>query len=174
MLLHGYFHRRERGRGLTTLLAGTDEMNGLGPVETRRILDRGQRDFTDIFGAPARVFLAPAWQQGHVRLHDASSVGVDHILGFFALESRDVGRIPLATWTWDCGRWGWLGHVGHGLGRLLHSRSGRVPVLAIHPTDLARGFWPKIVRLTEALLERGHVPMTVAGLVEARGVEVDT
>ena len=37
LLLHGYFHQRQRGWGPTTLLAeGCDEMNGLDPEETRR------------------------------------------------------------------------------------------------------------------------------------------
>ena len=42
----------------------SDEMNGLDPDETRRTLERGQRVFTEVFGEPARGFLAPAWQRG--------------------------------------------------------------------------------------------------------------
>src|SRR5688572_16818606 len=67
LLLHGCFHRRERGRGAVSLLVGgDDEMNGLGLDETHGVLQRGQRVFTDAFGEPARGFLAPAWQRGHV------------------------------------------------------------------------------------------------------------
>jgi hypothetical protein len=172
LLLHGYFHRRGRGWGAVTLLAGTDEMNGLDATETHALLERGQRDFTNVFGEPARVFLAPAWQRGHVRAVDASSCGIDHILGFFSLDSVTGDRIALATTTWDCGRLRWLGHVGRGIGGLLRSFRGRVPVLAIHPTDLANGFWPKILKLTGQLLAAGHTPTTVAALMEARGVEV--
>ena len=37
LLLHGYFHQRQRGWGPTTLFAdNSDEMNGLDPAETRR------------------------------------------------------------------------------------------------------------------------------------------
>ena len=69
LLLHGYFHRRQRGWGPTTLLAeGCDEMNGLNREETQRILERGQSVFAEVFGEPARGFLAPGWQRGHVRL----------------------------------------------------------------------------------------------------------
>lgn len=168
LLLHGYFHRRQRGWGPTTLLAeGCDEMNGLDPEETRRTLERGQRVFTEAFGKPARGFLAPAWQLGHVR-GNRHTLGLEHIMGFFSLESRARRKVPLATWSWDCGRWGWLGHIGQGIGWLCQSLDRGVPTLAIHPRDLERGFWPKILELTQELLETGHQPSTVAGLLEAR------
>jgi hypothetical protein len=168
LLLHGYSHRRLRGWGPTTLLAGRcDEMNGLNRAETQRTLERGQRVFIDSFGEPARTFLAPAWQRAHVRLGDVNSVGLDHVAGFFSLESRAGCTVPLATWTWDCGRWDWLGHVGHGIGRLLQSMDRRVPTLAIHPRDLDRGFWPTILGLTRELVARGYQPNTPSGL--ARG-----
>ncbi len=172
LLLHGYFHRRRRGWGLTTLLAGTDEMNGLGPEETRRTLERGQRVFTEVFGEPARGFLAPAWQLRHVPRDDWNTMGLEYVQGFFSLESWAGRSVALATWSWDCGRWAWLGHVGHGIGCVLQSLDRGVPALAIHPRDLERGFWPKILRLTEELLERGYEPTTVTGLLEARDVEV--
>ena len=169
LLLHGYFHHRQRGWGPTTLLAGgCDEMNGLGRDETRRTLARGQRVFTEVFGEPARGFLAPGWQRGHVRRGKGNALGLEHVVGFFSLESWAGRRVPLATWTWDCGRWGWLGHLGHGIGWLSQSLDRGVPTLAIHPRDLERGFWPRILRLTRELLETGHEPSTVAGLLEAR------
>lgn len=174
LLLHGCFHQRLRGWGLTTLLAeSSDEMNGLDREETRRTLDRAQRVFTESFGEPARAFLAPAWQRGHVRVGDVNTLGLDHVVGFFSLESRAGRKVPLATWTWDCGRWGWLGHVGHGIGWLLRSVDLGVPTLAIHPRDLERGFWPKILRLTQELLEMGYEPSTPAALLEASDVEVE-
>ena len=174
LLLHGYFHQRRRGWGPTALFAGRcDEMNGLCPDETRRTLERGQRVFTEVFGEPARGFLAPAWQRGHVSLRDGNLLGLDHVLGFFSLESRDGRKVPLATWTWDCGRWGWLGHIGHGIGRLSQSLDQRVPTLAIHPGDLERGFWPNILGLTQELLDTGYEPITLAGLLDASHAEVD-
>jgi hypothetical protein len=94
--------------------------------------------------------------------------GLEHVLGFFSLESRTGQRVPLATCTWDCGRWAWLGHLGHGIGRLLQCGNGRIPTLAIHPSDIERGFWPTILRLTGELLDTGHEPTTLAGLLEAR------
>jgi hypothetical protein len=167
LLLHGYFHQRWRGWGPTTWLTeGCDEMNGLNPAETRRTLERGQRVFTEVFGAPARGFLAPAWQLGHLRLENGNPLRLEHILGFFSLQSRAGRKVPLATWSWDCGRWGWLGHIGAGIGWLLQSLGRGVPTLAIHPKDLARGFWPKILRLIQVLLETGHEPSTLGGLLD--------
>lgn len=173
LLLHGYCHQRLRGWGPTTLLtARADEMNALNAGETRRTIAQGQRVFTDIFGQPARTFLAPAWQQGRVRLDEAGALGLDHVVGFFSLQSRGRRKVPLATWTWDCGRWGWLGHIGHGIGWVRHSLTRGIPTLAIHPGDLQRGFWPGILRLTRALRDAGYEPTTPARLLEASDVEL--
>jgi peptidoglycan/xylan/chitin deacetylase (PgdA/CDA1 family) len=164
LLLHGYFHQRQRGRGPVTLLTDSgDEMNALDLEETRRIIERGQRVFTAVFGEPARGFLAPAWQRGHVGL----PAGLDYVLGFFSLQSLAGREVPLATWSWDCGRWGWLGHLGHGIGHLLQSMNRGIPTLAIHPNDLRRGFWPTILRLTEHLVETGFEPTTPSRLLGA-------
>ena len=163
ILLHGYFHQRQRGAGpISVLSRSSDEMNGLDADETRRSIECGQRMFVEVFGVMPRGFLAPAWQRGHAQQAD-----VDYVLGFFSLQSR-VGRtVPLATWSWDCGRWGWLGHIGHGIGWLSQSMDLGIPTLAIHPMDLERGYWPKILRLIEDLLEDGYDPSTPARLFEA-------
>lgn len=175
LLLHGYSHRRRRGWGPAKWLTeSSDEMSGLDYEDTRRTLERGQRVFTAAFGQPARAFLAPAWQPGHVRPRNADAFGLEHVLGFFSLESRAGRKIPLATWTWDCGRWGWLGHVGHATGWLQQSLHRGVPALAIHPRDLDRGFWPRILRLARELVETGYEPSTPAELIEAGDAEVDT
>jgi Uncharacterized protein conserved in bacteria (DUF2334) len=168
LLLHGFFHQRLRGWGPATWLAeSSDEMNGLNREETRRAVQSGQRVFTDVFGEPARGFLAPAWQLGHVRPGNDSAPGLEHVMGFFSLESATGRKVRLATWTWDCGRWGWLGHLSHGLGCVSQSFDRGVPALATHPRDLERGFWPKILRLIEEFAEAGYEPTTVAGLLEA-------
>ena len=167
LLLHGYFHRRQRGWGPVTWLAeGADEMNGLDAAQTRQTLERGQQVFADVFGAPARGFLAPAWQPGHVSALGGTAPGVDHVVGFFSAEAATGQTVRLATCTWDCGRWSWLGHVGHGIGGLLRTLGRGVPTLAIHPRDLERGFWQPILRLTRALLDDGYEPTTPARLLE--------
>jgi peptidoglycan/xylan/chitin deacetylase (PgdA/CDA1 family) len=167
VLLHGYRHHRQHGRGAIGLLAEqSDEMNGLDAAATLQLIERGQRALTGTFGTPARGFLAPAWQQGQFRLDTARALGLDHVLGFFTLESTTRGSVPLATSTWDCGRWGWLGHLGHAIGSVLQTFEERVPVLAIHPRDLTRGFWPKIMRRTRQLIDRGYEPVTASALLE--------
>lgn len=169
LLLHGYFHHRRQGSGPAALLTrSSDEMNGLNSEETHYVLDCGQRVFIEAFGEPARGFIAPAWQPGHVRPGSAQGPGLDYVLGFFSLESHAGPRMPLATWTWDCGRWGWLGHIGHGIGSLLQSLD-RVPVLAIHPRDIGRGFWPAIMRRTRELIDNGFEPSTPTALLAHSG-----
>jgi hypothetical protein len=167
LLLHGYFHHRRQGNGPVTMLTNAnDEMNGLDAAQTEYVLDCGQRVFIEAFGEPARGFIAPAWQRGHVRPGSTHAPGLEYVLGFFSLES-DAGRqIPLATSTWDCGRWRWLGHIGHGIGSMLQFFD-RVPVLAIHPRDLDRGFWPAILRRTRELIDNGFEPSTPAALLQA-------
>jgi peptidoglycan/xylan/chitin deacetylase (PgdA/CDA1 family) len=173
VLLHGCFHDRRRGRGALTWLAeGSDEMNGLDTDETKRTLERGQETLADVFGRRARGFLAPAWQRGQVRRDTSERAGIEYALGFFTLESWAGRRVPLATWTWDCGRWRHLGHLGHAIGWLQQSSGSRVPSLAIHPRDVARRFWPGILRLTEKLLTNGYEPTTAARLLGAGGAEV--
>lgn len=169
LLLHGYFHQRQEGRGPVSILTEfSDEMNGLDPEGTWRTLDRGQRVFTEVFGHPARGFLPPAWQLGHVHMGNGTGIRLDHVLGYFSLESRAGRTVPLATFSWDAGRWGWLGHVGYGLGWLSHTVHRGVPVLAVHPRDLERGFWPTILSLTETLLKSGHEPSTLGDLLDAQ------
>ena len=173
LFLHGYSHRRRGGWGPASLLAeGCDEMNGLDSEATRRTLERGQDVLTEVFGEPVRGFLAPCWQGGQVRRGNGNVPGLEHILGFFSLESWTGRRVLLATSTWDGGRWGGLGHLGHGIGWLLQSLGRGVPALAIHPRDLERGFWPKILRLTRALLEAGYAPSTAAGLLRASDADI--
>lgn len=165
LLLHGYFHQRWRGYGLTSWLTNrADEMNGLNSTETKAILGSGQQLFSTVFGESARGFLAPGWQQGYLRHSLGTEMGFEYIMGYFALDFGMEPKLPLVTWTWDCGRWAWLGHIGHGLGEVRHLLTRGIPILAIHPQDLARGFWHNILRLIHKLLQNGYEPSTIAEL----------
>jgi hypothetical protein len=146
-------------------------MNGLDRTETRDLVERGQSVFSAAFGEPARGFLAPAWQSGHVRVNGGSGGGVEFVVGFFSIRPYAGRRIPLSTWTWDCGRWGWLGSVGHGVGWLLQAFDRGIPTLAIHPRDLERGFWPRILLLIRQLLDAGFEPSTPGRLLDGGRAE---
>jgi hypothetical protein len=166
LLLHGYSHRRRRGYGPVSWIAeGCDEMGGLDPDETCRVLQRGQQAFVDAFGERARGFVPPGWEPGRVQDVLAEGAGLDYILGYSSLRSPTGWKVPLATSSWDCGRWGWLGYVGEGAGRAMQGIGPRIVSLAIHPRDLKRGFWPRILRYIRDLVERGHAPTTPGRLM---------
>lgn len=171
LLLHGYVHRRHGSAGPVSWLAeGCDEMNGVDPSGTRRILARGQEAFSAAFGTPARGFLAPGWQAGHVDMLGGAS-GLEYRLGYFAIE-HGAARIPLATRSWDCGRWSWLGYIGEAAGHVVQGLSNATVSLAIHPRDLGRGFWPRILTSIRRLLERGHAPATPRELLRPGHAEI--
>jgi hypothetical protein len=171
LLLHGYRHRRQEGAGAVSWLAERcDEMNGLDRESTCRLLRNAQERFGDAFGRPARGFVAPGWQPGHAHAVARES-GLEYVVGYFAIAHAGT-RVPLATRSWDCGRWDWLGYVGEGAGRLIHSLSGGIASLAIHPGDLARGFWPRILGTVHRLLDRGHTPATPGDLVGPQHAEI--
>jgi Uncharacterized protein conserved in bacteria (DUF2334) len=166
LLLHGYVHHRQRGSGPVSWLAErSDEMNGLDAHATSAAIRAGQQYMAHMFGARARGFLAPAWQSGHLNVAGHGANELEYSMGYFTLKSSKGQTLPLATYTWDCGRWGMLGHLGHGLGALLHRQTLSIPSLAIHPRDIERGFWPKILRLVRTLLAAGYEPVTASQLL---------
>ena len=165
LLLHGYRHRRMHGSGIVSLLAERrDEMSGLDEEATRRTLDTACSAFDAAFGHRPTGFVPPAWQRGRVR--PGPACGFDHVLGFFSLDAGHRS-VPLATWSWDCGRWGWLGHIGHCVGSLSRKVRKGVPSIALHPRDVERGFMPDFLRVIHALLDAGHVPSTPARVLAA-------
>ncbi|HEX6693471.1 MAG TPA: DUF2334 domain-containing protein [Longimicrobiales bacterium] len=165
LLLHGYRHRRAHGRGIVSLLAErSDEMNVMDDETSRRTLAAGQQTFIAAFGHSAAGFVPPAWQRG--RVCPGAAYGLDHVLGFFSVDTARRS-IPVATWSWDCGRWGWLGHIGHAAGGLSHTMRGGVPSIAVHPRDVDRGYMPAILRVIRQLLDTGHVPSTPARVIAA-------
>lgn len=166
LLLHGYFHRRQHGSGPVSWLAErSDEMNGLTFEETRLAIREGQDMFRRAFGDTAHGFLPPAWQKGRLLASSLSSFELQYTLGYFSILSNRGERRPLATYTWDCGKWSALGEVGHGFGLISSYAPGRAPTLAIHPRDIARGFWPRILKLVRSLIDGGFTPITPSRLL---------
>lgn len=104
LLLHGYTHRRERGRGAISMATrGADEFNGLEPAAIAERLCAGQRVLADVFGAPARGFIAPAWQLGQTTRRMLSAHGICYEVGFTKITMADARRIPISTCGWDLG-----------------------------------------------------------------------
>ena len=181
LLLHGYFHRRRRGWAPTTLLTeGSDEMNGLDAEETRCLVERGQRVFTEVFGEPARGFLAPAWQAGHVPALGGNTLALEYVLGFFAIERRAGRKIPLMSHDGSY----YVAHV-IALPSLLREgaaeRTSAVGALFIWKAELdgrscaglidrAFELTPAELRVMQSIVEVGGVPETAV----ARGIAETT
>ena len=63
-----------------------------------------------------------------------------------------AGAIALATYSWDCGRFGCIGHLGNTIGRALSLFPRRLPCVVIHPADVARGFLEQALSLIDSLM----------------------
>jgi predicted deacetylase len=161
VLLHGFTHARTGGRGLVSLMTGSaDEFNGLSPEESESRLERGQAALREQFNGPACGFIAPTFQRGRLTADRLARHGLNYAVGFRHIDFADGSRIPIATWCWDMGRWGALGHAGHFYGNLrMRLYSNLLPCLAIHPVDVDRGFLPHIVKLTQKLLDEDRSPI---------------
>lgn len=170
ILLHGYTHRRENGRGLVSLLTrGDDEFNGLTDAETDSRLAGGQQAMQDLFGRPAEGFIAPTYQHGRLTSSRLARHGLTFDVGFRRIAFSSGEMIPIATWCWDMGRVRALGVGGHWYGNVrsrLHP--GHLPTLAVHPVDVDRRFVPRIIALVERLLSEGRRPLLVSEASAAR------
>lgn len=161
ILLHGFSHRRDTGRGLVSAITGgQDEFNGLSLEETADKLRDGQVVIKEFFGAPARGFIAPTFQRGRLTPALLREHGMEFLVGYRCIDFADQTRVPIATWCWDvgdprplCVAGDWYGHLRMRLYRNL------IPCLALHPADIDRGFLPRIVRLIESLREQEREPI---------------
>jgi hypothetical protein len=170
LVLHGYTHTRDRGRGVVSrVAAGLDEMNGLTCEDTDQRLFDGQEVMQRWFGEPARGFIAPTFQTGHATPDRLARFGIQYTVGYRYLVDAYGQRMRLATWCWDVSPLRSLNYAGHWLGELqyrLHRTA--IPCLALHPLDLGRGFLPRIVRTVNKLLAAGRKPI----LLESCGLTV--
>lgn len=161
ILLHGFHHRRDRGRGLVSAITGgQDEFNGLTVEETAIKLREGQAVLREMCGAPARGFIAPTFQRGRLTPALLQEHGMEFLVGYRCIDFADRTRVPIATWCWDvgdpralCVAGDWYGHLRMRLYRNL------IPCLALHPADIDRGFLPRIVKLVESLREQNRKPI---------------
>ncbi len=160
LLLHGRTHFRETRPGIISYATGrADEFGGVKPDEASRRLTVAQSEVEILVGRTLRGFVPPAWQFP-VKLADIRCAGIEYLLGFNRLEAFGMEPVKLATWSWD---WGWLygaSPTGAWLGTARHALvPGAVPVIALHPLDVPRGYLPRAVALARRFLEAGRVPV---------------
>jgi predicted deacetylase len=166
LLLHGWSHRREDGRGVVSFLTGgADEFAGLPRGEARARLLRGRDVVKALFGRAAEGFLAPAFQDGAVDADALSGAGLSYRVGWASVDAVDGRSARLATRIWDVSPLAALSRVGEAVGRLSELRRGAVPTIAVHPLDVRRGFLPRAVRAVEDLLAAGRTPVLLRDIV---------
>jgi predicted deacetylase len=161
ILLHGFEHRRRRGNGLLSALTGSaNELGGLSFTQALAKIVDGHDRLTRLFGQAPAGFVPPAWDRGPTTLRMLRACGLDYAIGMTAIERHGAPRIPLATWSWDSGRYASLGHIGHALGHVMHAaRPHAVPCVAFHPADVGRRFVAQGARLVASLVAGGRKPV---------------
>ncbi len=167
-LLHGYFHRRQRKypSPISWLAEGSDEFSGLDRSTIRERLSTGRLFVKSLTGIPPSGFVPPAWRNGRIRASDLKVTSMNFVSGLTSI--RDVRGVscPLATWSWDFGRFSRLGGcVGHLLGRTLSISPWAVPCVVIHPRDIERGWLNHAVDQIRALIGKGHDPVKFSDLI---------
>lgn len=168
IMLHGYHHRRSKGGGLVSLIAGgADEFNGLTLKETEEKLGLGQRAMVELLGQSANGFIAPTFQQGLLNSQLLAKYDIDFIVGFYETQFGDGRVYPLNSWCWDMGESRWLSRLGDLYSSFRYRLRGKraIPQLTIHPVDIDRGYLPRIVELTQRLFDTGRSPMLMGDYV---------
>jgi predicted deacetylase len=159
--LHGYSHRSKlMWHPISLLTRGANEFSKLPAAEAQDRLRRGQIALSGLFGAPARVFVPPAWCRGAVTVNGAAREGFSITVTLRHLLTA-AGKIPVATHSWDCGRVGVLGYASEWIGRLLAG----IPCITMHPADVRRGFLTRGLRRVDRLLNAGCSPITFESYV---------
>jgi predicted deacetylase len=147
ILLHGWTHQRD---------------------EAGSRIQLGQNHLTNIFGAQAAGFVAPAWQRGRIERKTLGLHGLEFLLGYLAIECVDGRRVPVSTVTWDVGRFGRLGYAAALIGHALAWGRGRsIRCLAAHPADVSRGYLPRIIRTVESWMRSGRTPILPSELLRS-------
>lgn len=166
VLLHGHRHRNDKSATCLSLLTGrADEFSRLTEIECETRIAAGLEQMEGLLQNRPVGFLPPAWQRGQATPEVLLRHGLRFVLGMHGLEFVGHGSIPLTTWSWDCGRIGWLGHVAETYGSLRSRwRPSALPTIAIHPADVSRGFLPRAVLICQRLLGEGRRPVLAVDL----------
>lgn len=166
VLLHGWQHRRERGRGVVSFLTGgADEFSRLPRDEAIERLLRGREVLGSLVDAPIDGFLPPAYQAGAVDSDVLAAVGLRYRVGWASANDVDGHSVRLATRIWDVSPVAVLSRFGASTGRIAELRPGAVPTITVHPLDVRRGFLPHVIQHVRALLAAGRRPALVRDLL---------
>lgn len=167
-MLHGLTHCREHSKGLSSFFCGNvDEFVALEASDIATKIRSGQEIFKRVFGTEACGLIPPAWRFGKLDCPTAKACGLSFLGGFNSLRACDGGTaLALATYSWDWGIIGKRGRVGACLGGVAVTCTGGVPVIAIHPDDLARDHFRLALGKIEQLLNRGYQPIYFSELLE--------
>lgn len=161
VIQHGLRHARIQGGDLiSTLCNQCDEMRSWRTREIKGFLTTGKCILEDIFACDIRAFLPPAWLWGPVNTNLILECGFRIHFGFHTL-TFPQGKQRLATYSWDWGKLPFAGIVGTILGRVNSLRIGSLPVFAIHPADLERGYFTSILARLDDWLLHGFKPRTL-------------
>jgi predicted deacetylase len=162
--LHGFSHCCPKTfHPLGLLTDHCSEFIGLSPVEARARLQRGQDILRAVFGDPASVFVPPAWCSGPVTPTLAGGSGLSALVTWTHLLTRAT-TIPLAVYSWDCGRFAWLAYAGEFCGFIRRHLGAGIPCVTLHPRDVSRSLLPRGLRVVDQLLRRGFSPATFADI----------
>jgi hypothetical protein len=165
-LLHGWTHRREHRPGIVSWATGrADEFGGCSAQDVIERVCRGHLRLQEIIGRTVSGFVPPAWRLP-VNVNDLSDSGITYVLNFRRLQFASGHNVPLATFSWDWGRFSVLSRAGASLGNCLRLWNRHaVPVIVVHPTDVRRGYIACAVNLIRRLKSAGAVPVGIGDLM---------
>jgi hypothetical protein len=166
LLQHGCTHSQARPGLVSWLTCGANEHHGLSRDEIRRRVGRGRAILRRVFGRDVSGFVAPAWVAGRATLDDLACAGMAGVAGFWSIQGANFEPIPLATWSWDWGRFRSLGRAGQCAADLIHRLwPAALPCVVIHPADVDRGFLWNVRRVIDRLEGEGRRPVLISELV---------
>jgi hypothetical protein len=157
-LVHGCTHQSPGSSLLAWLTDRSTEFEGLGSEAIRNRLQYACAFIRSELGYEAQGMIAPAWHKGALQWPDIMAAGLSYRMGCRALYTAE-GAYPLATWSWDWGRWRCAGICG---GRLsgAHTLLRRAtPCVALHPRDVTRGFACRSISKIKALIDSGFAAL---------------
>jgi predicted deacetylase len=159
VLQHGYTHRQDRPGVLSLFTGRSDELVGLPREEVRRRLGLGRELLRRTLEVAPAGFVPPAWQVGRATAKELGVCGFRYLATFGAIRSASGPTIPLATWSWDWGVLGPLGRVGQRFGDVYwRLRPATLPCVVVHPSDVNRGYLPRVLDVVDRLLRQGRTP----------------